>query len=648
MGFPVGMQLATVAFGIPLTATGKDVVTKVSVKPTSTVIWAATGQPIPAFSDSFTAEGGQLGSFQVPFVDQAGFIDLAGNEVTDFAFQVNASWEFGNERPIAWAKNLKPLLGQTGTIDLDLVPDGPVSIPVTAPTAAVLGFEGRTGFITLQESDLPDRLSVEELSATILDQVETTVPPIVASEVTTEVAAAVPPAVTAALAADGTVAAAAAAAAGPAVSHELDSSPRIPKAGSANSFRIRDLVGRVALDVDSAGVVKVGPTQHKATPGWRVTDSAGKVALEVDENGRTHIYDPAFSTETPITAVHVISGIGQSNMSGFGRPVGTGYEYNAANPRVFQYGANTGVTTGITAETVPLDFNGAPNGLSPLTVIGREYLAKLPASHAVLLIPAAKGSTGLANTAASQGCWKIDYAGPNPMLWSMYLTQLDAALAAAAAKWPGATITHDATFWIQGEGDSSETRAAYESALDALIAAERTHVGDANHRFIIGGMVPDYMIDKPGNQAIRAAHVDTPRRVIRTTYADGIPNTANYGEEIHYAREGIVRLGKAMLASMDRATANLTSVSPIMPNNVTATAVGGTLTITWQPPASRVTAYVAEYKVDAGSWTTITGTEPLETSATVTGLSGTAVQVRVKTTNEVGTSTPSIPVTIGL
>lgn len=169
MGFPVGMQLATVAFGIPLTATGKDVVTKVSVKPTSTVIWAATGQPIPAFSDSFTAEGGQLGSFQVPFVDQAGFIDLAGNEVTDFAFQINASWEFANERPITWAKNLKPLVGQTGTIDLDLVPEGPVSIPVTAPTAAVLGFGGRTGFVTLQESDLPERLSVGELSATIVD-----------------------------------------------------------------------------------------------------------------------------------------------------------------------------------------------------------------------------------------------------------------------------------------------------------------------------------------------------------------------------------------------------------------------------------------------------------------------------------------------
>ena len=172
MGFPAGIQLATIAFGIPLTATGKDVVTTVTVKPTARVIWAATGQPLPEFADSFTAEAGQLGSFQVPFVDQAGFIDSTGATVTDFAYQVTAEWRYGNERPITWSKNLKPLVGQTGTIDLDLIPDGPVSIPVTAPTAAVLGFGGRTGFVTLQESDLPTRLSVEELSATILTNVE--------------------------------------------------------------------------------------------------------------------------------------------------------------------------------------------------------------------------------------------------------------------------------------------------------------------------------------------------------------------------------------------------------------------------------------------------------------------------------------------
>lgn len=166
MGFPAGMQLATVAFGIPLTVTGKEVVTHVTVKPTSRVIWAATGQPLPEFSDSFTAEAGQLGQFQVPFIDQGGFIDSTGAAVTDWAYQVTASWSFGNERPITWAKNLKPLLGQTGPIDLDLVPDGPVSLPVTAPTAAVLGFNGRTGFITLTEADLPERLSDAALNAT--------------------------------------------------------------------------------------------------------------------------------------------------------------------------------------------------------------------------------------------------------------------------------------------------------------------------------------------------------------------------------------------------------------------------------------------------------------------------------------------------
>ncbi|MGM9473199.1 hypothetical protein ACS5PJ_14490 [Pseudarthrobacter sp. YS3] len=166
MGFPAGMLLNTIAFGIPMTATGKDVVTTVTVKPTARVIWAATGQPLPEFSDSFTAEAGQLGQFQVPAIDQPGFIDSTGAAITDWAYQITASWSFGNERPITWSKNLKPLMAQSGIIDLDLVPDGPVSIPVTAPTAAVLGFGGRTGFVTLQESDLPSRLSDASLSAT--------------------------------------------------------------------------------------------------------------------------------------------------------------------------------------------------------------------------------------------------------------------------------------------------------------------------------------------------------------------------------------------------------------------------------------------------------------------------------------------------
>lgn len=535
-------------------------------------------------------------------------------------------------------------------------PTGNLVRVITAHTS------GTTYDETKFEYAVPPPLTPEGIGSTIDEHLTTAVPSAVDAALPAAVASAVPPvvtaevdeavgpAVTAAIAADGTVTAAAAAAAGPAVNNLLDTSPRVPKAGSASELRVRDSNGKQALKVDAQGNVHIGTTAHKASPGFRITDASGKIALETDENGRTRIYDLAYPLQgaAAVTHVHVLSGIGQSNMSGFGRPIGAGYEYNDADPRVFQYGANTGSTSGITAETVPLDFNGAPNGLSPLTVIAREYLEMLPDSHVVLLIPAAKGSTGLANTAASQGCWKIDYAGPNPQLWNMYQTQRAAAMTAAAAKWPGATISHDATFWVQGEGDSGETRAAYESALDALIAAEKTAVGNTNHRFILGGMVPDYMIGKPGNLAIRLAHVDTPRRVTRAAYADGIPNSANYGEEIHYAREGTIKLGKAMLAALDRSTANLTTTPPVMPNNVTASAAGGTLTITWQPPMSRVTAYVAEYKVDAGAWTAIAGTEPLETSATVSGLSGTTVQVRVSTVNEVGTSTPTIPVTIGL
>ncbi len=454
------------------------------------------------------------------------------------------------------------------------------------------------------------------------------------------------PLVSEALAADDTVAEAAAAAAAPAVAHELDSSPRIPKAGQAGSFRIRDNNGRQAFGVDSAGDVRIGATTHKETPGWRVRDITGKMAVEVDENGKTHIYDPAFSIEQPVTNVHILAGIGQSNMSGFALPAGG--RYDPADPRILQYGALNGPTLGITTATVPLNFNGAPDGLSPLTVIARETIKELSPGHVILLVPAAKGSSGLVYQ-GSAGKWAIDYDGVAvPALYPMFIAQLDAAKAAAAAKWPSAAISHDATFWVQGEGDATTARSAYEAALDALVADLRSHVGDANHPFIVGGMVPDYMVGKPGNLAIRAAHVDTPRRLIRCAYVDGIPNAANYNETIHYAREGAIRLGKAMYEAVNRAVASTASAHPTSPLDVTASAIGGTLTVNWKAPICRVTAYLAEYSIDGGGWVAMAQPEPLELTATATGLTGTAVSVRVTTKRDAEVSTPSLPITIGL
>lgn len=172
------------------------------------------------------------------------------------------------------------------------------------------------------------------------------------------------------------------------------------QSAETDAFRIRDNTRAVAFVVDEDGNTTVGGAKFVAAPDrFRILDNLGRLAFEVGSDGKTFITDVEILST--VTRVHVLSGIGQSNMSGFGRPVSA--DLDPADSRIFQYGANSGATSGIRPATVPLDFNGGPNRLSPLTVIAREYVNTLPDGHIVLLVPAAKGSTGLVNDATG-GC----------------------------------------------------------------------------------------------------------------------------------------------------------------------------------------------------------------------------------------------------
>jgi hypothetical protein len=161
--------------------------------------------------------------------------------------------------------------------------------------------------------------------------------------------------------------------------------------------------------------------------------------------------------------------------------------------------------------------------------------------------------------------------------------------------------------------------------------------------------VPEWVAAAPTSAGrIRAALLDTPRRLQRTAYVDGVPNgggSASVGDLVHYAREGVEKLGRLAHEGWKRAVMNVATSIPAPPQVVTARYRAGALTVSWSPPYSRVTTFVVEYQIDGGTWVTATLTRPLDTTLTVTGLTGTTVAVRVSTTNEVGTSAPSTPVT---
>jgi hypothetical protein len=173
MALPVGITTATVIAGVPVTHAGSPVKTFVSIEPSVFLVHAATGTPLVDFMEELTIAEGVAGQFILPHTDQEGFQDENGNTYTNWYYTARVTYSTPSKAKTK-APKIKVFQITTGqaTVDLDLLPGGAPALPYIAPSATVTAFEGRTGPVTLQESDLPDRLTVEELSATYVTFVD--------------------------------------------------------------------------------------------------------------------------------------------------------------------------------------------------------------------------------------------------------------------------------------------------------------------------------------------------------------------------------------------------------------------------------------------------------------------------------------------
>lgn len=148
MAWPSGMQLVNITVGSTLNFFGDEQIVKVTVTPvlggsSTRLIWAATGQPVVLGTKEFTGLAGSIASFTIPNPDQAGFIDGAGNAARNWSY--SATVVVGGQR---WTQAFQPIAGQT-EIDLDLVPDGAITAPTSAPTPAVTSVNGQTGAVVI-------------------------------------------------------------------------------------------------------------------------------------------------------------------------------------------------------------------------------------------------------------------------------------------------------------------------------------------------------------------------------------------------------------------------------------------------------------------------------------------------------------------
>lgn len=146
MPLPSGVTTANVVFNTPVSFAGGAGTAVLTIRPSQTVIHAATGVPLGPFTETVTAVG-TSGTIALPHVDQAGFVDSAGNAITNWHYKGHVMWTANGEALVS-KRAFQVLVGQSSVI-FDLIPDGSeTAATVTVATQAVTSVNGGTGAVT--------------------------------------------------------------------------------------------------------------------------------------------------------------------------------------------------------------------------------------------------------------------------------------------------------------------------------------------------------------------------------------------------------------------------------------------------------------------------------------------------------------------
>lgn len=149
MSIPAGVTTATVHHDAPVSFGGEPGQVMARFTPSTTLIWAATGTPLAAFFDAMSPSSGAPLSIELPHTNQAGFVNGAGNSVTNWYYSVKI-WYFKDGQKIALpSRDFQVPTGQS-SVDLALITSGTaVTPPASAPTATVTSLNGQTGNVVV-------------------------------------------------------------------------------------------------------------------------------------------------------------------------------------------------------------------------------------------------------------------------------------------------------------------------------------------------------------------------------------------------------------------------------------------------------------------------------------------------------------------
>jgi hypothetical protein len=200
---------------------------------------------------------------------------------------------------------------------------------------------------------------------------------------------------------------------------------------------------------------------------------------------------------------------------------------------VLQYGRNNGNDGLAIAASEPLDFYVGIQNTSfvgwALTFAKKYKRDNLAPGRQVLLVPCAIGNTGFSNTFWNDG----------NVLDLEVKSRVDAAMALGSG-----TNVFKGILWHQGETDAKAAAiwvTNYQTNLLALIDRWRTYFGEPNLPFVVGGMVPEWVVKDADYQTVEAVIQNIPNLRSYTGYADPSTPTEltsdpsfDSGEEIHY------------------------------------------------------------------------------------------------------------------
>ena len=148
--FPVGVETCQIIYGKGISPTGQAQKAQLQVDlilggSAQAVVWAGDGTPLLKLVDVFTSPVGEMGAATVAVVDQEGWLDGSGAPFSMWAYRLT-------ERVagvVVRVKYVQPLSGQM-SIDFDMIPDGNVGLPVSAPVVPVTSVNGATGAVTVE------------------------------------------------------------------------------------------------------------------------------------------------------------------------------------------------------------------------------------------------------------------------------------------------------------------------------------------------------------------------------------------------------------------------------------------------------------------------------------------------------------------